>query len=67
MLVQLAPPDLPSQRPGRALAAPRARAPKPTTRVCGYQVQRQRRQVSKQAKAIRAAQAKAAQPPTEVT
>src|SRR5713226_574799 len=32
---QLAPPDLPRQRPGRAPAAPRARAPKPTTRVCG--------------------------------
>jgi hypothetical protein len=30
-----APPDLPRQRPGRAPAAPRARAPKPTTRVCG--------------------------------
>ena len=38
---QSVPPDLPRQRPGRAPAAPRARAPKPTTRVCGYQVQRQ--------------------------
>jgi DDE family transposase len=57
---QSAPPDLPRQRPGRAPAAPRARAPKPTTRVCGYQVQRQRRQASKEAKTIRAAQTKAA-------
>jgi hypothetical protein len=32
---QLAPPDLPRQRPGRAPAAPRRRAPKPATRVCG--------------------------------
>jgi hypothetical protein len=59
---QLAPPDLPRQRPVRAPGAPRARAPKPTTRVCGSQVQRQRRQASQQAKAIRATQAKAAQP-----
>jgi hypothetical protein len=64
---QLAPPDLPRQRPGRAPAAPRRRAPKPTTRVCGYQVQRQRRQASKQGQAIRAAQAKATQLPTGVT
>jgi hypothetical protein len=64
---QLAPPDLPRQRPGRAPAAPRKRAPKPDTRRCGYQLQRQRRQDSKQAKAIRAAQAKAAQVPTAVT
>ena len=64
---QLAPPDLPSQRPGRAPSAPRKRAPKPATRVCGYQVQRQRRQASKQAKGIRAAQAKTAQLPTGVT
>ncbi len=43
---------------------------KPTKRVCGYQVQRQRRQASKEAKTIRAAQAKAARtarPPTGVT
>ena len=64
---QPAPPDLPSQRPGRAPSAPRRRAPKPATRVCGYQVQRQRRQASKQAKVIRAAQAKTAQLPTGVT
>jgi hypothetical protein len=67
---QSAPPDLPRQRPGRAEASPRARAPKPATRVCGYQVQRQRRQASKEAKTIRAAQAKAAkvaQPSTAVT
>jgi hypothetical protein len=64
---QLAPPDLPRQRPGRAPSAPRNRAHKPATRVCGYQVQRQRRQVSKQAKAMKAAQAKAAQLPTGVT
>jgi hypothetical protein len=41
---QQAPPDLPRQRPGRAPSAPRKRAPKPATRMCGYQVQRQRRQ-----------------------
>jgi len=64
---QLAPPDLPRERPGRAPSAPRRRAPKPATRVCGYQVQRQRRQASKQAKAIRAVQAKTAQLPTGVT
>jgi len=67
---QSAPPDLPRQRPGRTPAAPRARAPKPTTRVSGYPVQRQRRQTSKETKAIRAAQAKAAkaaQSPTGVT
>ncbi len=63
----LAPPGLPSQRPGRAPSAPRKRAPKPTTRVCGYQVQRQRRQASKQAKVIRVAQAKTAQLPMGVT
>jgi hypothetical protein len=63
---QPAPPDLPRQRPARAPSTPRARAPKPATRTCGYQVQRQRRQASKQAKAIRAAQAKAAQSPTGV-
>src|SRR5215469_35575 len=61
---QSAPPDLPRQRPGRAPEAPRARAPKPTTRVCGYQVQRQRRQASKETKAIRSVQAKTAQVPT---
>src|SRR6266567_9152591 len=64
---QPAPPDLPRQRPGRAPSAPRKRVPKPATRVCGYQVQRQRRQASKQAKPIRAAQAKTAQLPTGVT
>ena len=67
---QLAPPDLPRQRPGRAPSAPRKKAPKPTTRVCGYQVQRQRRQASIKAKTIRAAQAKVAreaQPSTAVT
>src|SRR6266702_2917768 len=63
----LAPPGLPSQRPGRAPSAPRRRAPKPATRVCGYQVQRQRRQASKQAKVIRVAQAKTAQLPMGVT
>ena len=63
----LAPPGLPSQRPGRAPSAPRKRAPKPTTRVCGYQVQRQRRQASKQSKVIRVAQAKTAQLPMGVT
>jgi hypothetical protein len=67
---QSAPPDLPRQRPGRTPAPPRARASKPTTRVSGYAVQRQRRQTSKETKAIRAAQAKAAkvaQSPTGVT
>jgi len=67
---QPAPPDLPRQRPGRAPAAPRARASKPTTRASGYPVQRQRRQRSKETKAIRAAQAtaaKATQLPTGVT
>ena len=57
---QPAPPDLPRQRPGRAKASPRARAPKPTTRACGYKVQRQRRQASKEARTMRAAQAKVA-------
>jgi hypothetical protein len=64
------PPDLPRQRPGHAPAAPRARAPKPTTRTSGYPVQRQRRQASKETRAIRAAQAKttqAAQLPAGVT
>ncbi len=56
---QPAPLDLPRQRPGRAPSPRRARAPKPTKRVCGYEVQRQRRQASKEAKTIRAAQAKA--------
>jgi hypothetical protein len=64
---QPVPPDLPRQRPGRAPSAPRKRAPKPDKRVCGYQLQRQRRQACKQAKAIRAAQAKTAQGPTAVT
>lgn len=64
---QPAPPDLPRQRPGRAPSAPRKRAPKPATRMCGYQVQRQRRQASKQARPIRAAQAKTAQRPMGVT
>jgi len=64
---QLAPPDLPRQRPGRAPSAPRRRVPKPDKRVCGYQVQRQRRQASQQAKVIRAAQAKLTQLPTAVT
>jgi hypothetical protein len=58
---QPAPPDLPRQRPGRGPSAPRARAPKPTTRASGYPVQRQRRQASKEAKTLRASQAKAAQ------
>jgi hypothetical protein len=67
---QLAPPDLPRQRPGRAPSAPRKEAPKPTTRVCGYQAQRQRRLASKEAKTIRAVQAKVArgaQPSMAVT
>jgi Transposase DDE domain len=64
---QLAPLDLPRQRPGRAPSTPRKRAPKPTTRACGYQMQRQRRQTSKQAKAIRVVQAKTAQPSMAVT
>jgi len=64
---QPVPPDLPRQRPGRAPSAPRKRAPKPDQRVCGYEVQRQRRIASKQAKAIRAAQAKTAQPSMAVT
>jgi hypothetical protein len=55
---QPAPPDLPRQRPGRAPSPPRHRASKPDKRVCGYQVQRQRRQASKEAQAIRATQAK---------
>lgn len=54
-------PDLPGPRPGHAPAAPRARAPKPATRVSGYPLQRQRRQASNEIKVIRAAQAKAAQ------
>lgn len=57
---QPAPPDLSRLRPGRTPAAPRARAPKPTTRVSGYPVQRQRRQMSKETRVIREAQAKAA-------
>jgi hypothetical protein len=67
---QPVPPDLPRLRPGHTPAAPRARAPKPTTRISGYPVQRQRRQASKETKVIRAAQAKAAkaaQPPLGVT
>ncbi len=67
---QPVPPDLPWQRPGRAPAVPRARAPKPATRLSGYPVQRQRRQASHKINAIRAAQAKAAQtalPPEGVT
>ena len=67
---QPVPPDLPWQRPGHAPAAPRARAPKPATRLSGYPVQRQRRQASHKINAIRAAQAKAAQtalPPEGVT
>jgi hypothetical protein len=64
---QSAAPDLPRQRPGRAPAAPRGRAPKPASRLSGYPVQRQRRQASKETRAIRAAQAKAVQPPTGVT
>ena len=64
---QLAPTDLPRQRPGRAPSAPRKQASKPTTRACGYQMQRQRRQASKQAKAITAAVAKTAQSPKGVT
>lgn len=58
---QPVPLDLPRLRAGHAPAAPRARAPKPATRVSGYPVQRQKRQASKEAKAIRAAQAKSAQ------
>jgi hypothetical protein len=64
------PPDLPGSRLGHAPAAPRGRAPKPTTRISGYPVQRQRRQASKETRAIRAAQAKTAQvtqPPAGVT
>jgi hypothetical protein len=64
---QPAPPDLPRQRPGRAEASPRKRAAKPIKRVCGYEVQRQRRQASKEAKTIRATQAKTVQMPTAVT
>lgn len=67
---QPAPPDLPRQRPGRAPSAPRARASKPTKRVCGYEVQRQRRQASKEAKVMKASQAKssrAIQSTTKVT
>jgi hypothetical protein len=64
---QFAPPDLPRQRPGRAEASPRKRAPKPSKRVCGYEVQRQRRQASKVAKTIRATQAKTVQSPEAVT
>ena len=63
------PPDLSWLRPGHAPSAPRARAPKPTTRTSGYPVQRQRRQASKEIKVIRAAQAKAIQtalPPQRV-
>lgn len=56
---QPAPLDLPRQRPGRAPAPRQAPWPKPATRACGYEQQRQRRQVSKEAKAIRATQAKA--------
>lgn len=62
-----APSDLPRQRSGRVPAPPRRRALKPTKRVCGYEVQRQRRQASKEAKTMRAVQAKAsriAQPST---
>jgi hypothetical protein len=44
-----------------APAAPRTRAPKPTTRLSGYPVQRQRRQASKETRAIRVSQAKFAQ------
>jgi hypothetical protein len=58
---QPAPPDLPRQRLGRAPSPPCARAPKPTRRVCGYELQRQRRQASKEAKIIRAVQAKVPQ------
>jgi DDE family transposase len=54
-------PDLLWLRPGHAPAAPRAHAPKPATRLSGYPVQRQRRQVSNEIKVVRAAQAKAAQ------
>jgi hypothetical protein len=64
---QSAAPDLPRQRPGRAPAASRGRAPKPASRKSGYPVQRQRRQASKETRAIRATQAKAVQPPTGVT
>lgn len=58
---QPAPPDLLRQRPGRCPSPPRRRAAKPATRVCGYQVPQKRRQVSKEAQSIRAAQAKASQ------
>lgn len=58
---QPAPPDVLRPRPGRALPRPRRRASPPATRVGGYQVQRQRRQASTQAQAIRAAQAKTSQ------
>lgn len=57
---QPVPPDLPRQRQTPASTARRKRAPKPDKRVCGYQLQRQRRQASQQAKVIRAAQAKTA-------
>jgi hypothetical protein len=57
---QSVPPDLSWLRAGHAEASPRARAPKPATRISGYSVQRQRRQVSKETKRLRAAQAKAA-------
>jgi hypothetical protein len=55
---QSPPLDLPTQRPGRTPSAVRARALKPTTRKCGYWVQQHRRQASKEARAIRAAQIK---------
>jgi hypothetical protein len=64
---QLAPPDLPRQRPGRAPTPRYAPWPKPSTRACGYQIQRQRRQTSQHAKVIRAAQGKAALSSTGVT
>ena len=67
---QSAPPELPRQRPGRPPAAPRGRAPKPTSRKIGLScaateassVQRDQGDQAAQAKA-----SKAAQPPTGVT
>lgn len=67
---QPVPPDVPRQRPGRAPSPRCTRPQKPSKRVCGYEVQRQRRQVSKEAKTMRTVQAKApriAQPLTGVT
>ena len=57
---QPAPLTLLTQRPGRMPPPPQAPRPKPTTRKCGYQVQQQRRQASKEARALRDAHVKRA-------